>query len=291
VSGAAIASEYTQLALHVLAHVPWSGPGRLDDGAYVAWSKGALPVEAREPIEHDAALIAGLHAREPSDAVHALPDLHRDVDELRATAAKELDALLDEDVADPALLAALRRTPVVTELLRAAMALSATAFVDAFRSQLRARCERGLAMLAPHLEEARALHPALRHARVELAWPLGAHGRAYRDRIVVGVPDGFAPLAPTMPAVLAMHEAAVRAHERDAPPGERYVRSEWAALVDVAERMEHASSALRDAHAAWLASLFLDGLLERARTLGLVDAARAARIASDRTERARWLRA
>ncbi len=285
-----VASDATQLALHLLAHLPLPGPGRLDDAAYLAWSASALPPEAREPIERDAPLLAGLYAHEPNEALHALPELYRDLAQLHATAARELEALTDDDVADVAVLAALRRTPVLTELARAAMALAAPAFGRVFREQLAARCRAGAALVEPHLDEARAFHPALRDARVELAWPLGAQGRAFRSRIVVGVPDAFAPLDPAFPAVLALHEAAVRAHEPGAPAPERYVRSEWAALVDVAKRIEPASSALRDAHAVWLASLSLDALLDHACALGLTHEARAARIARDRTERARWLR-
>lgn len=283
-SALAVASDYTQLALHVLAHLPLSGPGRLLDPAYLAWSERALP-ESRL-LREDAPLIAALFDQAPDDALHALPELHRDIAELRATASLTLDALERSHVAAPGLLAALRATPVLGELARTALLLAAPAFARVYREALIERCESGMRALAVHLDEARALLPALADARVELAWPLGAHGRAFSTRILVGVPGDFAGLPATTPAVLAMHEAAVRAHDVDLPGSERYVRAEWAALIDVAGRMTGASPQLREAHARWLAALALEPLIDGARALGLVSEARAARIVADPAARA-----
>lgn len=292
-SGAlALASDFTQLALHALAHLAIDDPGRLDHPAYLAWSKRVLPVAAREPIERDARAMSALFAQDPrSSIVHALPELYRDVAQLRASAARDLRELGPSDIAAPWLLDGLREVEVLAELLRSAMALAAPGFLEAWRA-LVPRCEEGLSTLRPHLDEARALHPALRDARVELAWPLGARGRAFARRIVVGVPNDFAMTDPRTPAVLALHEAVVRAQPSDARDSrERYVRVEWGALVEVARAIAPASPSLRDAHAAWLASLHLRPLCEAARELGLVSAEEAAQIASSPDDRAPLLRA
>lgn len=283
-----VASDFTQLALHALAHLAIDDPGRLDDPAYLAWSKRELPREAREPIERDAGVMAALFGRDPRSAiVHAMPELFRDVAQLRASAARDLAELGPADVAAPGLLAPLREVEVLAELLRAAMALAADAFVATWKGGLEARCQRGARMLTPHLEAMRALHPTLRDARVELAWPLGARGRAFARRIVVGVPDDFASTDPRTPAVLALHEAVVRAQRcesRDAR--ERYVRIEWSALREVARCVGAAPPELRDAHAAWLASLDLAPLCAAACALGLTSESIAARIATEPRERA-----
>ena len=292
-SGAlALASDFTQLALHALAHLAIDDPGRLDHPAYLAWSKQALPVDAREPIERDARAMSALFAQDTrSSIVHALPELYRDIAQLRASAARDLRELGPSDVAAPWLLGPLREVEVLAELLRSAMALAAPAFLEAWRA-LVPRCEEGLSALRPHLDEARALHPALCDARVELAWPLGARGRAFSTRILVGVPHDFAETDPRTPAILALHEAVVRAQPCDAGDSrEHYVRVEWAALAEVARAIEPASPALREAHAAWLASLHLAPLCEAARELGLASAEAAAQIASEPDDRARLLRA
>ena len=292
-SGAlALAPDATQLALHALAHLAIDDPGRLDHPAYLAWSKRVLPVGAREPIERDARVMSALFAQDPRSAVvHALPELSRDIAQLRASAARDLRELGPDDVAAPWLLDPLREVEVLAELLRSAMALAAPAFLEAWR-ELAPRCEEGLSTLRPHLEEARALHPALRDARVELAWPLGARGRAFPRRILVGVPHDFADTDPRTPVILALHEAVVRAQPSDAGDSrEHYVRVEWAALAEVARAIEPASPALRDAHAGWLASLHLAPLCEAARELGLVSAEAAAQIASEPADLARLLRA
>lgn len=282
----AIASDYAQLAFHALAHLPIRGPGRLDP-RYPAWCRRAMPEAARAPIEEDAPAIAELVARERCDVVHAMPELFRDLAQVRACAARELAELDDRDVASPALLRALRNS-AAAELLRAAILLAAPAFERFFAAELVPLCERGRALLEPQLDRARALHPPLAGARVELAWPLGAHGRAFPERIVVGVPGDFAGLDAATPAVLAMHEASVRAHGGGAA-GEPYVRAEWSAIIDVARSMAAAPSELREAHARWLAALDLAPLCERAAALGLAPAALAGRVAREPGARARLL--
>lgn len=279
-----VASDYTQLALHALAHLAIPGPGRLDDARYLAWSRAEVPPAARAPVEEDASAIASLWARERAEVLHAMPELFSDLAQARASAARALSELTARDVADPGLLAALRQS-AAAELLRGAILLAAPAWARFFRDELADRCARGLERIAPLLAIARAMHSPLSSARVELAFPLGSRGRAFSRRILVGVPGDFAGLDAATPVVLAMHEASVRAHDRG-PVEERYVRAEWAALVEVARTVAAAPAELREAHAAWLASLDLEELAEAAATLGLTTAEHARRVATDRAARA-----
>lgn len=279
-----VASDYTQLAFHALAHLPIPGPGRLDDPRYLEWCAREVPREARAAIEDDAAVVAELFVREGADALHAMPELFSDITQARASATRALTELTGEDVADASVLRTLRNS-AAAELLRGAMLLMAPAFARFHRDVLARRCEDGRARMEPLLDRARSLHAPLRDARVELAWALGSRGRAFPRRVIVGVAGDFTERDAATPVVLAMHESSVRANDRG-PGSERYVRAEWAALVEVARVMEVAPSELRDAHAAWLASLDLSSLCESAAALGLVDAGLARRIVRDRQARA-----
>jgi hypothetical protein len=290
-----IASDFTQLALHALAHLPIEGPARLMDRGYLEWTTTNLPEGARTPIARDAQVLASLCARTPTAAslLQAAPELFADIAQLRASAARDLAELGDAEVADPRLLAAYRASDAtLVELWRAAVALAAPPFAAEWHGGLRARCAEGLEAVRGPLAEARRLHPALSEALIELAWPLGPRGRAFARRILVGVPGDWGELAAEIPAVVAMHEAAVRAAGeplRRVDREERYVRAEWASLVDVADRMTQASAALRDAHATWLGSLDLEPLCRSAAELGLVAPAAAEAVAERRGERAETL--
>lgn len=288
-----VASDFTQLALHSLAHLPLPGPERLLDPAYLAWSSASLPEDARGPIERDAELLArqcGGTSR--GMLLQAAPELFEDIAQLRASARLDLVELSAADVAAPALLASYRSSAIDTvELWRAAVALAAPAFAAAWHEDLLPRCTDALEAVRGPLEDARRLHPALSDARVEFAWPLGPRGRAFARRIVVGVPGDWGGLAPEVPAVVALHEAAVRAHGRrlEGDSQDRYVRAEWAALVDVCERIGRAPRPLRDAHAEWLGALALEPLCREAAERGLVSEEAAAHVADRPLERAALL--
>ena len=263
----AVAPAYPQLALHALAHLPLAGPGSLHDPRYVAWARARLPEEAVAPVARDAATIAALHeaAGRPA-ALQLVPELHDALDVFVATGRRELRAL-DGRSAHAGALAALRALdPALVELLRAGMLLAAPAWRDAWPAEA---CERGVELLAPALDEARELCPALAEAGVEVAWALGARGRAFASRILVGAPGDWGGLAPETAAVLAMHEASVRAAGGD------FVDAEWAALGAVARAVDGASPPLRAAHRAWLAGLSLDALLPEAVARGRTDEATA----------------
>ena len=268
-----VASDVTQLALHALALVPIAGPGNLHDPAYTRWAEEHLPTEAIDPITRDAPLISA-HA---DAALQWVPELFRDIAQLQASAA--IDELRPSDVHRQDALWAWRSASPAGELLRAAMGLAALAFRDAWP---RDRCAEAADRHRGIFERAARLHPALGRARVELAWPLGARGRAFPSRVIVGVPEDWTGLAPETPAVLALHEAAVR--ERAGG----YTVVEWGALCEVASRVADADEALRDAHRAWLATLSLEALVAGALERGLCDDATAIALLDapeDRAER------
>lgn len=263
----ALACDYAQLAFHTLAHYRFAGPASLFDAAYC----GSCAEEASAPIARDAALVEALHMREPNAlALQSLPLLFTSIGRLRASGAR--DALGPEDVDDVETLERLTTCAPLFELVRVAMWLVAPAYQRTFPAE---RAQRALAELAPLLDRARAIHPALRDARVELALALGARGRAFADRIVVGAEAPFN-------AVVAMHEASVRAQRAD------YARGEWAALIEVARIVER--SELEEAHRSWIASLDLEPLCRKANELGLVSPELASKIAADRPARAALLR-
>ena len=91
----AVADGYTQLALHVLAHVPQGGPGELYDPRYVAWSTRAL---GADDLIADGAVIGARWRLDPGlAALHALPELFGSIAALRRCAARPLAELGPED--------------------------------------------------------------------------------------------------------------------------------------------------------------------------------------------------
>lgn len=266
--------ELTDLVLHALAHLEVPGPESLFDREYVRWARRRLPPEATRHIAEDATLLAVLHATSPgARLVHALPMLHRDVDQLVRSARYPLETLDGEDVIDLDLLDALRAVErKYVEILRTDVALCARDYRAARDEVVLPLTLAGAERIAPHLEQAAALDAELAERGVEIALALGARGRAFGDRVVVGVPAPWNDLDPAVPAVVALHERAViRASMafRGLDLDERYVRSEHAALCDLARRMSDAPEPLAAAHARWLAGLNLAPLLAAAGPLGL----------------------
>jgi hypothetical protein len=290
----ALASDYTQLAFHGLAHLPIAGPARLYHEDYVEWSREHLAEPARVPIERDAAILTGLYTQTSGSAIlQSIPELHADIAQLRLGAARDLDELTPADVLAPSLLALLQRSELpIVELFRAVIALAAPAYEGAWHGWLRAQCADGLEAVRAPLDEARQLSPELAIAKVELVWALGPRGRAFPERIVVGVPGGWGDLSPALPAILALHEASVRARSRelhDADDTDRYVRAEWAALRELAGAMRHASPELRETHARWLGSLGLGALCAAAAHRDLCTLEEAEAIATQPAERVKLL--
>jgi hypothetical protein len=281
----AIADRFAQLVAHVLAHVPLAEqPGNLHDARYVAWARERMPANACALLEHDAALIGERWRSDRRlDVLHGVFELQGDLDEFRRTAARTLAELEMHEVRSPTLLALLRDPAIapIAELLHTTLAL----LVDDYALTL--------AGLAPQLESAResvepildrlaAIVPGFEHARVELVWALGVHGRAFPDRILVGAPAAWSGCSAARQAVLAAHEHCVRASVAD-----DYLGSEWDALVGLARIVGGSNDPeLRDAHARWLAELDLDELLRGVVARGWLSHDSARSLLDDRLGRA-----
>jgi hypothetical protein len=255
-----VADGFAQLVGHVFAHIPLEQPGNLHDRRYVAWSREAMTSDARAMLEHDAALIAS-HWRSDRrlDVLNGVLELHGDLDEFRRTAARPIAELEAHDVRSPRLLALLQQDVIapVAELLHATFALLVDELA-ALLASLTPQLEHARARIDPFVRRLDAIIPGFEHARVELVWALGVHGRAFPERILVGAPVAWCGCSPARQAVLAAHEYLVRSsHAAD------YLGSEWDALVRLARELQRASDPeLRDAHAQWLAELDLATLLE-----------------------------
>lgn len=279
------ADDFTQLALHVLAHVPRSGPADLFDRRHVAAAARLFSPSARALLADDAATLAALWRGAPVlDVLDALPALHASLAALRRTVARPLADLVPADVAAPPLLRALQRLGPAGELVHALLGLLVDEFAAVHAAHLEPALARGRDALRPWLARLAEHVPGLAAARVELVWALGPRGRALPDRILVGCPGHLTD--PAAAAVLAAHEHAVcTSGQVD------HVRGEWSALVRLARALRPAPDPLRDAHARWLASLDLDALLAAAAAADLVTPADAAALRARAADRAALLAA
>ena len=271
-----VGSDYVQLAVHTLALVPLPGAEDLSELGYRAWVERALPRSAFEPIVRDAALVRSVHAGRPeARCIQWLPELFDSIEQLSAEASFDAAALTD--AARPDLLSRLQRSePALLELVRGAMLLAAPAYRSAWPS---AECERGIEAAAVALTEAEAVLPALAASRVELVWALGRRGRAYPDRLLVGVPGDWRGTTADEVAVIAMHELLVRGGRGG------WAQTEWRALRELTRCMAVAPSSLRQAHEQWLAALSLTSLCAEAVAGGLVSEELAARILNEPASR------
>lgn len=295
--GCGPAGDFADLAIHALAWVQTEDASGIRDPRYLRWVRDVLPREAWAAFDEDAAVVSALFARaEGRRALHALPRLHHSITAFLASASRPIEQLGERDVADAAVLRALRRMDrALVEIVRAGMALSARAYARARAQWVEPEVMRGCEAVAPWLAEAARVWPSFAQARVELAHALGPHGRGFGARIVVGAPAGWNAMAPARCAVQALHEHAVEeaggAIEEGAGEDERYARSEWGALVEVAKRMEGADTGLREAHALWVEDLALGGLAREAVRLGIAREDEARAVLEAGHERARVLAA
>lgn len=264
------APPFADLVFHALAFVPASArasvPSRAASlywPAYVELVKAELPGEAWLALEEDAPLLSRLF--EPVQVSHSMAlfaELHETVDEFMATASRALVELGDGDVRSAPALAALRSLPVApVEIFRAGMALGARGF-----EQLRADVLVGFGQQVRRAIDER-MRPlgairGLPLAEVELSLTLGARGRGFGGRTIVGIaglPGRDVDLDVSI--VLAVHELTVhRAGELLRSVGRS---AHWADVEAVAVALEQRyvrGTALEAAHARWLAGLDLEGL-------------------------------
>lgn len=249
---------FTDLVLHVLAHVRLGGAGCLRDSRIREWALARMPDALARMLEHDAAVLeqAWSNGRVPW-VVHAWPELLGSLDDLQAIATQELAALTAAQVRAPEVLARIHaaRTPAL-ELFHATLCTLAPWYAQQREAELVPALLQAVDRARPWLDQATRVLPSLASARVELSWSLGPRGRAFPSRIVVGAPAAWNDMEARTSAVLAMHEQAV--HDAGHPS---YAEAEWAALTGLAARMLDAPDPLREAHARWLASLELRPLL------------------------------
>lgn len=278
--------DFTELVLHVLAHVPLAGAGSVHDPRYVAWMRGRAPGELERLVHEDAEVLARAWAggREP-EVVHAWPELFATIAELRACARDELRGLSAAKARDPAVLARIvaAERPEL-ELLHATLCALAPWYARWHATELEPALRHAVEEVRPWLEPAVRVVPSLADARIELAWALGPRGRGFASRIVVGAPAPWHGLDARAPVVLAMHEQLVI----DRGPAS-YVDAEWAALTGLAARMTAAPLALREAHAQWLGALELRPLLASLHAAGRVTLACCAALQHEREGRAERL--
>jgi hypothetical protein len=276
-------SDFTDLVLHVLAHVPLGGAGCVHDPRYVAWARGRAPVELERLLHEDAAVLERVWSGAGApEVVHGWPELLRSIAELRACARQELRTLSAVEVHAPAVLAALVAADrPELELLHATLCALAPWYADWHAAEVEPALRRAAEEVRPWLEPAVRVVPSLGDARLELAWALGPRGRGFPARIVVGAPAPWHDLDARIPVVLAMHEQSVIDGGHAS-----YVDAEWAALTGLAARMVGASAALREAHARWLASLELRPLLAALQAAGRITREQQAAVLSPPEQRA-----
>ncbi len=270
-----VANDFTQLWLHVLAHVPLAGPGSTFDPRYVAWVAEHAPGEHLRVLTADAAVLRRVWAEAPpSLALHGWPQLFDGIAGLQRVASRSLADISPDEVRAPDVLTAMQRerSPAF-ELLHATLAVLAPSYQRWWSDAIEAPLGRAADELRSAFASACTWWPPLGSRPVELAWALGPRGRGFASRLVVGAPADWHGGDPSLAVVLALHEQAVidSGHATHA-------HAEWAALTGLAARMREASDGLRRAHARWLASLELAPLLTELLAAGVVDDAVFARV-------------
>jgi hypothetical protein len=279
------ADAFTDLVLHVLAHVSVPGPEDLFEPRYVAWATGETPPELQTRLRADADVIAHRWTSADGLAMQAWPDLHDDWSAFVATRARGLGDVRAHEVARPDVLSQLQScAPAIVELVHAELGLLAPWFATFHASVIAPAVASVLPEVDEVLGDAAALVPSLARERVELAWSLGPRGRGLAARIVVGAPAPWNDVTPATTAVIALHEHAVRRAESS-----EWAAAEWAALRELAYAMRRAPAPLRSAHAGWLESLELSGLVAVLRARGAIDGGLAARIVAEPPARAKLL--
>lgn len=278
--------DFTDLVLHVLAHVPLAGAGSVHDPRYVAWMRGRAPDELERLVHEDAAVLgrAWSGGREP-EVVHGWPELFPTIAALRACAMDELQGLGVAQVHDPGVLARIVAADrPELELFHATLCAVAPWYARWHAAEVEPALRRGVEQVRPWIEPAVRVVPSLADARIELAWALGSRGRGFAARIVVGAPAPWHDLDARMPVVLAMHEQSVIDSGHAS-----YLHAEWAALTGLAARMSAAPPALREAHGRWLASLELRPLLAPLHAAGRISVEQRAALQHEREGRAALL--
>jgi hypothetical protein len=279
-------TDFADLVFHAFAHVPVADHTSLFDRRYLAWVGERSPASCTPFLEDAGVLSQRWASLADSSAIQVLPILHASIADFTKTARLELRELAPEHVTSEAALRVLRSVDeTAIEILRADLALAARSYAPFFSERIAPELA---ALAGPMIELARPIAGHL-PPRIELSSVLGVHGRALGTRIVAGAPLAWAEIDAASSIAVALHEHLV--HTSAATGPDRYAVTEWDALVRGAEIVADAPAELASGHARWLGSLALGRLLDRVVAAGLVDRARATRIAAARHERAELLRA
>jgi hypothetical protein len=277
------ASCISELVFHGLSWLAVAEhPASLFDPRYHRFAREQLEPECNVLFEEDGALLGARFVARDLVLWHALPTAFESPSELRSF-AKSLT------LANPArrrlVAECLRRDAEATEWFALDLAYASRAFERGYASVLRPMTERGCEALAPALERAMRIDPALARFEIALSAVLGGRGRALDgDRLFTGAVTPWSDHDATHSAVQLLHERAVRgAGDVD------YVCAEWTALVELAKRVE--GTELEQAHAAWVARHELRSLIEQAIARGYASRAECEGIAFGSRRGAARLRA
>lgn len=247
-------SACAELCVHALAYVPFTDPGTSYDPRYLAWARAhGLGGDAMRTDGEIVARAIGPRARA---LLHHWPALWPDLDALAAARTRALADLTANDVADPALLAAIRAADdPALEVFHATVALELPQWRRVHDDVVRPAMARASVDVASRLATIAEHITTLQRQTIALSWALGPRGRGYATRLVIGAPAPWHDGGPERSIVLALHEHAVR----DLAQGD-WATVEWSALRRVASWVD-AWPELQHAHAAWVARLDLRGLV------------------------------
>jgi hypothetical protein len=243
---------WADLVFHVLAHVPSSTPASVYDPAYVQFAARHLGVPEARPLGEDVRALAAFatnHARYA--ALQGVAWLFSSIEEDERTRERDLSALGASDVADAALLGALRADGPAVEVLRCAAELEAEAHARLPELEL----ER--APLEAALEGVGRAAPALAGYRIGIVRSLRLRGRVRNGEIWIGAAGAEPGPELFHVAWQAAHEATVDELVRTLETPSTDDRSlESAALVLLAARA--AGAGLASEHAEWFSHFRLD---------------------------------
>lgn len=246
----------TELVFHGLAWLAvGSHPASLWDPRYHSFARERLPAECNALFIDDGAVLGRRFVDRDLVAWHALPAMFEQPSEIRAF-AKTLT--VNDPRAANIVAHCMKRDSEATEWFALDLAFAAPSFERAFERVVLPVLTAGCDSLAPWIERALRIDPALSAFRVELSCVLGGRGRALgEDRLFTGALTEWSDHDLEHSVVQLLHERAVRgAGDVD------YVCAEWSALVSLARRLE--GTEFERAHAHWIARHELTPLVAKA---------------------------
>lgn len=268
------ASIAAELVFHALAFVPVSQASppaaraaSLAWPRYCAFATGAMPSAAVAPFVEDAPLLSRLFEQvEVAHGIFWLAELCDDLETVVALSHTSIGEIEPARVRSADALRALQALPVEpVEIMRADLALAASAFGDAYASLLSPHSQKFLEALSACFGETTIFAGRTLVEAACFATTLGPRGRGFPSRTFVGSSSlpGDAALDTDSALVLAAHEAAVQAASRALSSAG--LHPIWSVVEPVALEAARdwlSPTPLAPAHGAWSASLDRSGLAE-----------------------------